>query len=71
MEDAKGNCSDNLDIPASTYRQLKQQATRQHRSVRDLMLEGIEQVLLRPEPVPRARVRFPLIGSSGPKVEFD
>ncbi len=59
-----------VDIPASLYRKLKEQAAAQGRSVRDLILSGVKITLLegkRPKP---KRVRFPLIVSKGPKVEL-
>jgi len=66
---AKDTIRTTVDIPAPTYRKLKEQAARQHRSVRELVLKGIDQVLIRPEPAPASRVKFPLIGSGGPKVK--
>jgi len=59
-----------VDIPASIYRRLKAQAAANGRSVRELVLAGVHSVLLqerRPRP---QRVQFPLIVSSGPKVEL-
>ena len=59
-----------LDIPASLYRKLKQQAAVQGCSIRDLALAGVKSVLLEGER-PRARkVQFPLIISKGPKVDL-
>ena len=59
-----------IDIPASMYRQLKEQAAAQGQPARALILAGIEKVLLRGErPRPR-RVHFPLILSKGPKVNL-
>jgi hypothetical protein len=59
-----------VDIPAPIYRRLKQQAAQQGCSVRDLVMHGIERVLLNPERPRRKAVRFPLIDSEGPKVEL-
>ena len=59
-----------VDIPSSMYRQLKEQAAAQGRPTRELILGGIEKVLLcsqRPRP---RRVHFPLIPSKGPKVNL-
>ena len=56
-----------VDIPASLYRRLKEQAAAQGRSVRELILAGARSTLLegkRPRP---KRVSFPLIVSKGPK----
>jgi hypothetical protein len=59
-----------IDIPASMYRQLKEQAAAQGQPARALILSGIEKVLLRSQrPSPR-RVHFPLILSKGPKVNL-
>jgi hypothetical protein len=57
-----------VDIPTQVYRQLKEQAAAQGKPARELILAGIEKVLLRSQrPQPR-RVHFPLIHSKGPKV---
>ncbi|HXE89708.1 MAG TPA: hypothetical protein VNK82_01960 [Terriglobales bacterium] len=59
-----------VDIPATLYRKLKQQAAAQGRSVRELILTGVRTTLLEGKrPRPR-RVRFPLIVSKGPKVDL-
>ena len=59
-----------IDIPASMYRQLKEQAAAQGQPARALILAGIEKVLLRNQrPRPR-RVQFPLIRSKGPKANL-
>jgi hypothetical protein len=59
-----------VDIPASLYRKLKEQAAAQGRSVRELILRGVRSSVpkgKRPRP---KRVRFPLIVSKGPKVDL-
>jgi len=59
-----------VDIPASLYRKLKEQAAAQGRSIRELILRGVRTSLLeskRPRP---KRVRFPLIVSKGPRVDL-
>jgi hypothetical protein len=57
-----------VDIPTQMYRQLKEQAAAKGRPARELILAGIEKVLLHGQrPQPR-RVQFPLIHSKGPKV---
>ena len=59
-----------VDIPASLYRELREQAAAQGRPARELILTGIESVLLRSQrPAPK-RVHFPVIRSRGPKVEL-
>jgi hypothetical protein len=59
-----------VDIPVSLYRQLKQQAAAQGRSVRDLILMGARISLLQPRRPRAKKVRFPLIQSEGPKVDL-
>ena len=56
-----------VDIPMPLYRRLKDQATAQGCSIRELMLRGAEKVLLNIQR-PAHRVQFPLIRSEGPKV---
>jgi hypothetical protein len=59
-----------VDIPAPLYRRLKAQAAANGRSVRELVLAGVQSVLLqarRPRP---QQVQFPLIDSPGPKVDL-
>jgi hypothetical protein len=57
-----------VDIPAPMYRKLKQQAAAQGCSARELILRGLEKVLLPPHRPSRRRVDFPLIRSQGSKV---
>ena len=59
-----------VDIPAPVYRKLKEQAAQQGCSVRDLLLNGAERVLLNPQRPRRRRVQFPLLDSKGPKVNL-
>lgn len=59
-----------VDIPASTYRKLKEQATARGCSVRELILVGISKALLRSKRPADKRVHFPLIRSKGPKVNL-
>jgi hypothetical protein len=59
-----------VDIPASLYRKLKEQAAAQGCSVRELILVGVKKALLRPTRPPAQKVRFPLIESRGPKVDL-
>jgi hypothetical protein len=59
-----------VDIPAALYRKLKQQAAAQGRSVRELILAGVQSTLLASRRPPAKRVRFPLIESTGPKVHL-
>ena len=59
-----------VDIPAPTYRKLKEQAAAQGCSVRELILAGISKTLLRSKRPREKRVRFPLIHSKGPKVNL-
>jgi hypothetical protein len=55
-------------IPRPLYRKVKQQATAKGCSVRELVLSGVNTVLLQGQRPRPKRVRFPLIGSEGPKV---
>lgn len=59
-----------VDIPAPIYRKLKEQAAHQGCSVRELLLNGAERVLLNPQRPRRRRVQFPLLDSKGPKVNL-
>lgn len=59
-----------VDIPAPLYRKLKAQAAANGRSVRELVLAGVQSVLLQARRPRRKRVHFPLIASSGPKVDL-
>ena len=59
-----------VDIPAHTYRKLKEQSAATGQSIRELVLAGVNRVLLegqRPKP---KRLQFPLIKAAGPKVEI-
>lgn len=59
-----------VDIPADLYRQLKEQAAARGSSIRELVVTGARLVVLKEQkPRPR-RVRFPLFGSEGPKVNL-
>ena len=59
-----------VDIPVLLYRRLKEQAAAQGCSARELILRGMEKVLLNPRQPTRRRVQFPLIRSKGPKVSL-
>jgi len=59
-----------VDIPAPLYRKLKQQAAAQGRSVRQLVVAGVESVLQEGKRPRSRRVRLPLIVSKGPKVNL-
>ena len=59
-----------VDIPASLYRKLKEQAAAQGRSVRELILLGVRVSLVRSRRPRSARVKFPLILADGPKVDL-
>lgn len=59
-----------VDIPASLYRKLKEQAAAQGRSVRELILSGVRITLIEAKRSRTARVKFPLIVSEGPKVHI-
>jgi hypothetical protein len=59
-----------VDIPASLYRKLKEQAAAKGRSVRELVLAGVKSVLVEGQHPRSKRVHFPLIVSEGPKVDL-
>jgi hypothetical protein len=59
-----------VDIPATLYRKLKGQAAAQGRSVRELILVGINTVIIQPSRPRSKRVHFPLIVSPGPKINL-
>jgi hypothetical protein len=59
-----------VDIPEPLYRRLKAQAAANGRSVRELVLTGVQSVLLQARRPRSKRVQFPLIVSHGPKVEL-
>jgi hypothetical protein len=59
-----------VDIPAPLYRKLKAQASANGRSVRELVLAGVQSVLLQARRPRAQRVQFPLIVSDGPKVDL-
>jgi hypothetical protein len=55
-----------IDIPDNLYRELKSKAAREKRSVKELILRGVE-VELRPRSRKRSRrVTFPLVPSKKP-----
>jgi hypothetical protein len=59
-----------VDIPAPLYRRLKAQAAAQGCSARELILRGMERVVLNPRQPARRSVQFPLIRSQGSKVRI-
>jgi hypothetical protein len=59
-----------IDIPTPLYRKLKEQAAAKGSSVRELVLAGVQYVLLKEQRPHPKKVRFPLIKSKGPKVEL-
>lgn len=59
-----------VDIPAPLYRKLKEQAAEKGSSVRELVLAGVQAILVQAQRPRDRRVRFPLIKSEGPKVNL-
>lgn len=57
-----------INIPAPLYRKLKAQAAAQGCSIHQLILRGVQEVLV-PSSSTR-RVQFPLIRSEGPKISL-
>jgi hypothetical protein len=50
-----------IDIPDQLYKQVKAKAARQGRTVREIVLKGIEREMRDTPPVKRGRVKLPLI----------
>ena len=59
-----------VDIPAPLYRKLKAQAAARGESIRELVLAGVQSVLLESQRSSAKRVKFPLIVAKGPKVNL-
>ncbi len=59
-----------VDIPSPLYRKLREQAAARGASIRELVLAGVESVLLEPHRPPAKKVKFPLIVAKGPKVHL-
>jgi len=59
-----------VDIPASLYRRLKEQAVASGRSVRELILSGVRAAFVEGKRRRPRRAKFPLIVSEGPKVSL-
>jgi hypothetical protein len=70
MEMKPGSVQITVDIPASLYRKLKEQAELQGHSVQELILVGFKATLFRREGPKSKKVQFPLIASHGPKVNL-
>lgn len=59
-----------VDIPAPLYRKLKAQAAAKGSSVRELVLAGVQSILLKNRTPRPQKAQFPLIRSKGPKVDL-
>lgn len=59
-----------VDIPTPLYRKLKEQAAAKGSSIRELVLAGVQAILLKEQRPNLKKVEFPLIKSPGPKVEI-
>ena len=64
-----GSIRTTVDIPAPLYRKLKGEAAARGRSIRELVLMGVNRVLTEGRRPRSKKVRFPLIVSAGPKVD--
>jgi len=61
-----------VDIPEALYRQLKTRAATERRSVRELILHGVQHELRRGEPSRRGRIELPIVRSKKPgSVQLD
>ena len=55
-----------VDIPDSVYRRLKSRAAQEGRSAKELILQGVEQVLDKPSQKKKKRIELPLVRSKQP-----
>jgi plasmid stability protein len=55
-----------IDIPDETYRDLKMKSAREGKSVRQIVLRGIQRELEAAEEMPVRKLQLPLIRSSRP-----
>ena len=61
-----------VDIPKPFYRQLKMRAVTEGRSVKELILHGVQHELRRGEPSQRGRIQLPIVRSKRPRsVQLD
>lgn len=59
-----------VDIPAPLYRELKKRAAENGTSVRQLIISGVNEAVLKEKRRPDRRARLPVIRSKGPKVNL-
>ena len=55
-----------IDIPDETYRALKIKAAREGKTVRELVLRGVDQTISAADPRPRHKFKIPVIPSARP-----
>jgi hypothetical protein len=55
-----------IDVPDETYRDLKMKSAREGKSVRQIVLRGIQRELEAAEEMPVRKLQLPLIRSSRP-----
>ncbi len=55
-----------VDIPDATYRVLKTKAAHEGRTIKELVLRGVETILSEDVAPPRRRLKLPLIDSDQP-----
>jgi len=55
-----------VDIPDAVYRRLKARAATEGRSVRPLILRGVQQIVQAKAPGPERRVSLPIVRSKRP-----
>ena len=55
-----------VDIPDAVYRRLKARAATEGRSVRALILRGVQQIVQEKSPGPQRRVSLPIVRSKRP-----
>ena len=55
-----------VDIPDPLYRELNARAARQGRPVKELILQGVAQVLREPQQVNPPRLKYPILRAGKP-----
>jgi hypothetical protein len=55
-----------IDVPDDKYRELKALAANEGSTVKELVLEGVDEVIKARNPAPVRRLRLPLIDSDRP-----
>jgi hypothetical protein len=59
-----------VDIPKSLYRRLEKLSRANNQTIPDLILAGVQKVLPEERQRTGSTVKFPLLGSDGPKIDL-